>query len=117
SGDFYNWFALPAMMMKTSVSGAVGGEHAETEGGGGSGRVAVVIGDVTGHGMAAALLMATTQLLVRMALSRYQDAGRCLQEVNKQLCMQAGSTFKGQFVTMLVMVLDTRHGTMQVASA
>ena len=41
SGDFYNWFDLP------------------------DGRTAVVIGDVTGHGMSAAFLMATTQLLVR----------------------------------------------------
>jgi sigma-B regulation protein RsbU (phosphoserine phosphatase) len=44
------------------------------------------------------------------------DAGRCLREVNHQLCMQAGG-FQGQFVTMLVMVLDTQHNTLQVASA
>jgi sigma-B regulation protein RsbU (phosphoserine phosphatase) len=67
--------------------------------------------------MAAAFLMATTQLLVRMTLNRYQDAGRCLREVNKQLCMQSGGGFKGQFVTMLVMVMDLRHHVVQVASA
>jgi sigma-B regulation protein RsbU (phosphoserine phosphatase) len=76
----------------------------------------VVIGDVTGHGMAAAFLMATTQMLVRMTMTRYMDAGRCLREVNHQLCMQSGG-FQGQFVTMLVMVLDTQHNTLQVASA
>ncbi len=108
SGDFYNWFPLPSLMQKTGV----GGEHPEAP----SGKIAIVIGDVTGHGMAAAFLMATTQLLVRMTLSRYQDAGRCLKEVNKQLCVQSRE-FKGQFVTMLVMVLDTQHNTLQVASA
>ena len=111
SGDFYNWFALPSLMQKTGL-GAAGGEHPETP----SGKIALVIGDVTGHGMAAAFLMATTQLLVRMTLSRYQDAGRCLREVNRQLCMQSGG-FKGQFVTMLVMVLDTQRNTLQIASA
>jgi serine phosphatase RsbU (regulator of sigma subunit) len=61
------------------------------------------IGDVTGHGMAAAFLMATTQLLVRTTLTRYHDPGRCLREVNRQLCTQG---FRGQFVTMIVMVMD-----------
>jgi sigma-B regulation protein RsbU (phosphoserine phosphatase) len=111
SGDFYNWFALPSMMMRTGVN-AGSGDHGDVP----SGKVAVVIGDVTGHGMSAAFLMATTQLLVRMTMTRYMDAGRCLREVNRQLCMQAGG-FKGQFVTMLVMILDTQHNTLQVASA
>ena len=52
SGDFYNWFELP------------------------DGRTRVAIGDVTGHGMAAAFLMATTQLLVRTTLPRVGDPGR-----------------------------------------
>ena len=62
SGDFYNWFELP------------------------DGRVVVNIGDVTGHGIAAAFLMATTQLLVRTTMLRVGDPGRCLEEVNCQLC-------------------------------
>ena len=77
-------------------------------------KIAIVIGDVTGHGMAAAFLMATTQLLVRTTLSRYQDPGRCLQEVNRQLCTQG---FRGQFVTMLVMVLDPRSSSIEIATA
>ena len=73
SGDFYNWFDLP------------------------DGRTVVAIGDVTGHGMAAAFLMATTQLLVRGTMTRVGDAGPCLEEVNRQLCTQV---FNGQFVTI-----------------
>lgn len=79
SGDFYNFFDLP------------------------DGRTAVVIGDVTGHGISAAFLMATAQLLVRSTLPRVLDPGRCLEEVNRQLCMQV---FNGQFVTMLILVID-----------
>jgi len=49
SGDFYDWFTLE------------------------DGRVAITIGDVTGHGMSAAFLMATTQLLVRNTMRRMND--------------------------------------------
>ncbi len=90
SGDFYNWFALP------------------------DGRLAVVIGDVTGHGMSAAFLMSTTQMLVRTTLARVGDPGRALSEVNRSLCVQA---FSGQFVTMLAMVVDPASGQIELANA
>ena len=90
SGDFYNYIPL------------------------GDGRVAVLIGDVTGHGMSAAFLMATTQLLVRDALQRTANPAHCLARVNRQLCAQV---FQGQFVTMLLMVIDPATGTAQAASA
>ena len=90
SGDFYDWFELDGC------------------------RIAVTIGDVTGHGMAAAFLMATTQLLVRTSLRRCGDPGACLDEVNRQLC---ASGFSGQFVTMLVAVVDTDRGRIEIASA
>lgn len=89
SGDFYNWFELP------------------------DGRTAVVIGDVTGHGMAAAFLMATTQLLVRNTLPQVIDPGRCMEEINRQLCMQA---FNGQFVTLQIVVLDPGNDRIEIAT-
>ncbi|MGA2232806.1 MAG: PP2C family protein-serine/threonine phosphatase, partial [Tepidisphaeraceae bacterium] len=90
SGDFYNWFDLP------------------------DGRYVVVIGDVTGHGMAAAFLMATTQLLVRNTMARTPEPGPALSEVNRQLTSQM---FHGQFVTMLVLTLDFEKGILEIASA
>jgi serine phosphatase RsbU (regulator of sigma subunit) len=90
SGDFYNWFDLP------------------------DGRTAVVIGDVTGHGMSAAFLMATAQLLVRNTLPVVRDPGRCLEEVNRQLCVQV---FNGQFVTMQILVFDPESRRVEVATA
>jgi sigma-B regulation protein RsbU (phosphoserine phosphatase) len=106
SGDFYNWFHLPVPSYSRQTAE---GHEPEL-----SSKVAIVIGDVTGHGMAAAFLMATTQLLVRTTLSRYQDPGRCLQEVNRQLCTQG---FQGQFVTMLVIVLDPETHSIEIATA
>lgn len=90
SGDFYNWFELP------------------------DGRVAVVIGDVTGHGMSAAFLMATTQLLVRTTMQRLSDPGACLEEINRQLCTLI---FNGQFVTLQIAVLDPDGGPIEISSA
>jgi serine phosphatase RsbU (regulator of sigma subunit) len=90
SGDFYNWFDLP------------------------DGRYVVVIGDVTGHGMAAAFLMATTQLLVRNTMARTPEPGPALTEVNRQLSSQM---FRGQFVTMLVLTLDFEERILEIASA
>ena len=92
SGDFYNWFDLPG------------------------GRIGIVIGDVTGHGMSAAFLMATTQLLVRsvMVSGHVSDPGVCLTEVNRQLCLQV---FSGQFVTMELLVLDPAAGQVHIAAA
>jgi serine phosphatase RsbU (regulator of sigma subunit) len=90
SGDFYNWFELP------------------------DGRMVVTIGDVTGHGLSAAFLMATTQLLVHTTMLRLGDPGKTLDEVNRQLCTQV---FNGQFVTMLVCVIDVDGGRVEVATA
>jgi serine phosphatase RsbU (regulator of sigma subunit)/type II secretory pathway pseudopilin PulG len=90
SGDFYNWFELP------------------------DGRIVVAIGDVTGHGMAAAFLMATTQLLVRGAMMRVGDPGLCLEDVNRQLCTQV---FHGQFVTILLLAIDTEKQSIELATA
>jgi serine phosphatase RsbU (regulator of sigma subunit) len=90
SGDFYNWFELP------------------------DGRTVVTIGDVTGHGIAAAFLMSTTQLMVRTIMTRVGDPGRCLEEVNHHLCVQM---FNGQFVTMLILVIDCERGEVLAASA
>lgn len=90
SGDFYDWFTLP------------------------DGRGVVTIGDVTGHGMSAAFLMATTQLLIRTTLPRTPDPAACLEEVNRQLCSQS---FHGQFVTILIAILDPATSTLSLATA
>lgn len=90
SGDFYNYFDLP------------------------DGRTALVIGDVTGHGLVAAFLMATTQLLVRTSLQRLGDPGAALEDVNNQLCSQS---YHGQFVTIQLIVIDPRGRHVRAASA
>jgi len=90
SGDFYNWFELP------------------------DGRLAITIGDVTGHSMAAAFLMATTQFLLRALTQRVPDPGRVLAETNRQLNTMV---YSGQFVTTLLMILDPQKRELVFANA
>lgn len=96
SGDFYNWFELPRGEDDRSL------------------KTVVVIGDVSGHGLPAAFLMATTQLLVRNTMPRLRDPGACLAEVNRQL---STLVYNGQFVTMMILVIDHDNAGLEIASA
>ncbi|MEM1011963.1 MAG: PP2C family protein-serine/threonine phosphatase [Planctomycetota bacterium] len=100
SGDFYNYFELP------------GGDAADCRPN--RTRLALVVGDVTGHGMAAAFLMSTAQLLAEAALRRDPDPGHALGRVNAQLSRQAHG---GQFVTLLLCVLDADANELCLAAA
>ena len=96
SGDFYNWFDLP------------GSEEDRTH------KTAIVIGDVSGHGVPAAFLMANTQMLVRSTLPTVRDPAACLEAVNRQICNLVTS---GQFVTMMILVFDHDTSGLEIASA
>src|SRR2546423_8286523 len=58
--------------------------------------------------------MGTSQLLGRPPLPRIGDPGRCLAEVNRQLCTQV---YAGQFVTMQVAILDPATARVFLATA
>jgi sigma-B regulation protein RsbU (phosphoserine phosphatase) len=58
--------------------------------------------------------MATTQLLVRTIITRVSDPGQCLREINGQLCTHV---FSGQFVTLLVMIIDPETNAVELATA
>jgi serine phosphatase RsbU (regulator of sigma subunit) len=74
----------------------------------------VVVGDVVGHGMAAAMLMATARGIL---LSRCRTPGslaELLAHLNNQLVYDAGD---GRFMTMLLMTVDAQRKEMRWASA
>ncbi|UCD74092.1 MAG: SpoIIE family protein phosphatase [Phycisphaerales bacterium] len=80
----------------------------------GENRVAVVIGDVVGHGVAAALLMATVRALLRSRAALTGSLEDLFTDVNRQLCE---SQFTGRFMTLFYMVLDTSQKTIRFLSA
>jgi serine phosphatase RsbU (regulator of sigma subunit) len=95
SGDFYDFIEFP------------------------DGKVGLVIADVAGKGMSAALVMVNTRSILRaMALSSSQrgpkSPGSILARVNNLLCKEMPA---GLFVTCLMVILDPRNGEVRFANA
>ena len=68
-----------------------------------AGRAGIVIADVTGKGIAAALLMAFTRPLMRSALDQIRDPVAAVERTNKILVEERRSAL---FITALAGVLD-----------
>jgi len=60
-------------------------------------RLAVVVGDVSGHGVSSALLMATARALIMLRASMPGQAAGIINDVNKQLSLDSYHT--GNFMT------------------
>ncbi len=67
-------------------------------------QLAIAIGDVSGHGISSALLMATVRSSLRQRLSKPGDAGEVISDVNCQLAHDVEDS--GQFMTMFYMMID-----------
>ncbi|MGB0766224.1 MAG: SpoIIE family protein phosphatase [Phycisphaeraceae bacterium] len=70
----------------------------------GPNTVALAVGDVTGHGIAAALLMATGRALIRSHANTTHALGEVFSAVNRQLC---DSEFTGRFMTLMYLVVQS----------
>ena len=90
SGDFYDFFRLA------------------------DGRICFNLGDVSGKGMNAALLMAKTASLYRCLGKSVLSPGRLLALINREICETAT---RGMFVTMVGGVFDPRTGVVRLANA
>lgn len=90
SGDFYDFFTF------------AGGE------------LGFLVGDVTGKGVPAALVMATTCSIIRATVEQCTFPGQVLARANNVLCR---SIPEGMFVTCFFAVLDPTSGSMSFANA
>ncbi|HET9519469.1 MAG TPA: PP2C family protein-serine/threonine phosphatase [Candidatus Limnocylindrales bacterium] len=79
-----------------------------------SGRLAVVIADVTGKGIAAAMLMAFARPLLHAAIDHTVNPGEALERTNRILVEERRSSL---FITALCAVVDLRRGEMRIANA
>ncbi|MEM6259170.1 MAG: SpoIIE family protein phosphatase [Planctomycetota bacterium] len=76
--------------------------------------IAIAVGDVTGHGIAAALLMATGRALIRSHANTTGSLGQVFTAVNRQLC---DSEFTGRFMTVMYLIVENpgeRDGPIRV---
>lgn len=77
-------------------------------------RLGLVIADVTGKGIAAAMLMAFTRPLLRSAVDRLKSPGEALARTNEILVDERRTAL---FITALIAVVEPRTGRAQVAAA
>jgi serine phosphatase RsbU (regulator of sigma subunit) len=89
-GDYYDWQILP------------------------DGRVAIVIADVSGHGLGPALLMAVCRAYARACVPVGPELRSALSRVNTLL---HGDVSAGRFVTFAVMVVEPQSGQFELLSA
>ncbi len=94
-GDYYDYLAMP---------------------GADPGSIAVVVGDVSGHGIASALLMTTARALLRMRASIGGDPARQVGDLNFLLSQDTAET--GRFVTLFYLCMEPTpnspgHGRMR----
>lgn len=78
------------------------------------GRFGLAVGDASGKGLPAALLMASTVSLLRSHAPLHERPGPVLETVNRMLC---SSVPPMTFVTAAYAVVDTQRWTVTVASA
>jgi sigma-B regulation protein RsbU (phosphoserine phosphatase) len=67
-------------------------------------KLGVVIGDVSGHGISAALLMATVRSSLRQRVRHPGSADRIIADVNRQISSDVGHS--GEFITLFFLVVD-----------
>jgi len=80
----------------------------------GDGRLAVALGDVTGHGIEAAADMAMAKFVFRSLAREHPEPSDFLQAANEVV---VGEIAPGKFITMVYVVLDPRTGELAVAGA
>jgi phosphoserine phosphatase RsbU/P len=90
SGDYYDFIDLP------------------------SGRLGVAIGDVSGHGLGAALVMAQARALLRAFAATVDELDRVMNLLNDFLARDMSG---GRFMTLFVALVDKKTGDVEWSNA
>jgi ketosteroid isomerase-like protein len=103
------WHIAPYYQPAREVGGDFYDFHLLSEG-----RLGLVVGDATGKGVPAALVMSTTCGMLRLAAQSYSSPGEMLQRVNEALFPNIPPNM---FVTCFYGVLDLSSGSLSYANA
>jgi sigma-B regulation protein RsbU (phosphoserine phosphatase) len=76
-----------------------------------SAQLSVVLGDVSGHGISSALLMATARGFLRQRVSMPGTLGQIISDVNRQLAKDVAEYHN--FMTLFYLRVDVRHKTLE----
>ena len=77
-------------------------------------RVAVALGDVSGHGVAASVLMTAAQGFLHAALKHNEDVAHAVTDLNRFVCPRR---VPSSFLTLWVGVFDTRQRQLTYVNA
>lgn len=80
----------------------------------GNHRIGIAVGDVSGHGLGAALEMVETRAILRTAILTESDPVQCLSRLNQILTDDLPDEM---FVTLFLAILNTHDRTLTYASA
>jgi sigma-B regulation protein RsbU (phosphoserine phosphatase) len=86
-GDYFDYF------LKTNEPGA--------------GKISVVVGDLSGHGLASALLMASARALLRQRASLSGSIADIVTDVNLELAADVAES--GNFMTLFYLTIDNQN--------
>jgi serine phosphatase RsbU (regulator of sigma subunit)/predicted ester cyclase len=103
------WQIAPYYQPAREVGGDFYDFHFLSEGG-----LGLVVGDATGKGVPAALVMSTTCGMLRLAAQSYSSPGEMLQRLNETLFT---SIPPNMFVTCFYAILDPKSGSLIYANA
>lgn len=78
------------------------------------GRLGIVVGDVSGKGLPAALLMSSLQARVQMLMETAPDPASAVTTLNRNLAERA---LPGRFITFFYGLLDPATGTLEYSNA
>ncbi len=72
------------------------------------GRLLIVVGDVSGHGMGSAIVMAETRACLHTLADVEVPPGLMMSSLNRLIC---ASATEGMFVTLMLVLFDPAHGS------
>ncbi|MEM7675405.1 MAG: PP2C family protein-serine/threonine phosphatase [Myxococcota bacterium] len=79
-----------------------------------SGRIALILGDVTGHGVPAAILVTAAQATVRAVLDTESDLSVAVHEMNRLFNREFT---EDRFITLVVLLIDPETGRLEYVNA
>jgi serine phosphatase RsbU (regulator of sigma subunit) len=78
------------------------------------GRVAVFLGDVSGKGVGAAVLMAAAQTQLRASLKHLKPLRIAVEELNRDIIERSP---EGEFISLFAGIIDAKAGTLEFVDA
>ncbi len=79
--------------------------------------IAVIMGDVSGHGISAALLTGMMNSVIKNLVNKYSHPDELLFAANTEFCKIFENTQLGMYVCLFYMVIDTKMHTVTYANA